>query len=94
LSSGEQERKTETSCAFKIVDALTLAAEEISDGSLVNAGRDDRITINEAAELIFSIVKWRPKVKRKEGFEKTIKWHFVTKNVKESSSKLKSLTER
>lgn len=44
-----------------IVDALVLAAEKIEVGSPVNAGRDDRITINQAAELIFDIVKWRPK---------------------------------
>jgi nucleoside-diphosphate-sugar epimerase len=29
--------------------------------SQINAGRADRITINEAAELIFSSVKWRPR---------------------------------
>jgi UDP-glucose 4-epimerase len=44
-----------------IVDALILATERIEDGSPVNAGRDDRITIDEAAELVFSIVGWRPK---------------------------------
>jgi UDP-glucose 4-epimerase len=44
-----------------IVDALILAAEKIEDGSAVNAGRNDRITINQAAELIFDIVRWRPK---------------------------------
>jgi len=44
-----------------IVDALMLAAEKIEDGSAVNAGRNDRITINEAAELVFDITGWRPK---------------------------------
>jgi UDP-glucose 4-epimerase len=44
-----------------IVDALILAASKIEDGTPINAGRDDRITINEAAELIFDIVGWRPK---------------------------------
>lgn len=44
-----------------IVDALILAAEKIKDGSPVNAGRDDRITINQAAELVFDITGWRPK---------------------------------
>jgi len=43
-----------------IVDALILAAEKIEDGSAVNAGREDRITLNQAAELIFEIVEWRP----------------------------------
>ena len=44
-----------------IVDALVLAAERITDGSAVNAGRSDRITINEAIELVFDIVGWKPK---------------------------------
>jgi UDP-glucose 4-epimerase len=43
-----------------IVDALVLASEKVSDGSAINAGRDDRVTINDAAELIFGITKWRP----------------------------------
>ena len=44
-----------------IVDALILAADKIEDGSPVNAGRADRITLNQAAELVFDIVGWRPK---------------------------------
>lgn len=44
-----------------IVDALMLTAEKIEDGSPMNAGRDDRITINEATDLVFDIVGWRPK---------------------------------
>ena len=36
-----------------IVDALILASEKVSDGSAINAGRADRVTMNEAAELIF-----------------------------------------
>jgi len=122
--TGEQDRNF--TYVQDIVDALILAAEKTSDGSPVNAGRDDRITINEAAELIFSIVKWkpkkivhdlekpqgaasraaslenaqkrlewRPKVDYKEGFEKTIKWYFATKNENEIRSKLERLqTER
>ena len=43
-----------------IVDALVLASEKIEDGSAVNAGRSDRITINQAAEMVFDIVGWRP----------------------------------
>ncbi|MFB0562636.1 MAG: NAD-dependent epimerase/dehydratase family protein [Candidatus Lokiarchaeia archaeon] len=56
--TGEQDRNF--TYVQDIVDALILAAEKIVDGSAVNAGRDDRITINQAAELIFSIVGWRP----------------------------------
>jgi len=44
-----------------IVDALVLAAEKIEDGSPVNAGRDDRINLDQAAELIFNIVGWKSK---------------------------------
>jgi nucleoside-diphosphate-sugar epimerase len=44
-----------------IVDGLILASEKIEDGSPLNAGRDDRLTLNEAAELVFEIAKWRPK---------------------------------
>ncbi|MEM4244290.1 MAG: NAD-dependent dehydratase, partial [Candidatus Bathyarchaeia archaeon] len=34
---------------------------KIEDGSAVNAGRSDRLTLNQAAELVFDIVGWRPK---------------------------------
>ena len=44
-----------------IVDALVLASEKIEDGSAVNAGRDDRLTINQAIQLVFDLVGWRPK---------------------------------
>jgi nucleoside-diphosphate-sugar epimerase len=44
-----------------IVDGLLLASENIEDGSPLNAGRDDRLTLNEAAEMVFGIAKWRPK---------------------------------
>ena len=57
--TGEQDRNF--TYVQDIVDALVLASEKIEDGSPVNAGRDDRVTINQAAELIFNIVDWRPK---------------------------------
>jgi len=38
-----------------------LACEKIVDGSPLNIGRDDRITINATAELIFELTNWRPK---------------------------------
>lgn len=57
--TGEQDRNF--TYVQDIVDALIRAAEIIEDGSAVNAGRDDRITINQAAELIFKIVGWRPR---------------------------------
>jgi len=56
--TGEQDRNF--TYVQDIVDAMILAAEKIEDGSPVNAGRDDRITLNQAAELVFDIVGWRP----------------------------------
>lgn len=56
--SGEQDRNF--TYVQDIVDAMIFAAEKITDGSPVNAGRDDRITINEAIESIFDLVEWRP----------------------------------
>jgi len=44
-----------------IVDAMMLAAERIEDGSPVNAGRSDRITLKQAAEMVFKLVDWHPK---------------------------------
>ena len=57
--TGEQDRNF--TYVEDIVDALMLACEKIEDGTAVNAGRDDRITINQAAELVFDIMGWRPK---------------------------------
>lgn len=57
--NGEQDRNF--TYVQDIVDALTLAAKKIDDGSPVNAGREDRITINQAANIVFDLVKWRPK---------------------------------
>jgi nucleoside-diphosphate-sugar epimerase len=57
--TGEQDRNF--TYVQDIVDALILAAEKITNGSPVNAGRDDRITINKACELVFDAMNWRPK---------------------------------
>jgi len=57
--TGEQDRNF--TYVQDIVDALILAAEKIEDGSPVNAGRDDRITMNQTAEVIFDILGWKPK---------------------------------
>jgi UDP-glucose 4-epimerase len=56
--TGEQDRNF--TYVQDIVDAMILAAEKIEDGSAVNAGRADRITVNQAAEMVFDIVGWRP----------------------------------
>lgn len=57
--SGEQNRNF--TYVQDIVDALILASEKIEDGSVVNAGRNDRITINQAARLVFELANWKPK---------------------------------
>lgn len=57
--TGEQDRNF--TYVQDIVDAMILAAEKIEDGTAVNAGRDDRITINEAAQLVFDITGWTPR---------------------------------
>jgi hypothetical protein len=35
---------------------VALAAEKIEDASRVNAGREERITLNQAAEIMFNLV--------------------------------------
>ena len=57
--NGEQDRNF--TYVQDIVDALVLASEKIDDGSAVNAGRSDRLTINETIELLFELVNWKPK---------------------------------
>jgi len=57
--TGEQDRNF--TYVQDIVDAMILAAEKVEDGSPINAGRDDRVTLNQAAELVFDIIGWRPK---------------------------------
>ncbi|UCH01324.1 MAG: NAD-dependent epimerase/dehydratase family protein [Candidatus Bathyarchaeota archaeon] len=44
-----------------IVDVLILASMKIEDGTPVNSGRPDRLTINQACQLIFKIIGWHPK---------------------------------
>jgi nucleoside-diphosphate-sugar epimerase len=57
--SGEQDRNF--TYVQDIVDALILASQKIEDGSAVNAGRSDRLTINQTADLVFDLVGWKPK---------------------------------
>lgn len=57
--TGEQDRNF--TYVQDIVDALILASEKIEDGSPINAGREDRITLNQAADLVFDISGWKPK---------------------------------
>jgi UDP-glucose 4-epimerase len=60
--TGEQDRNF--TYVSDITNALVHAAMRIEDGSPINAGRDDRITINKASELVFNIIGWKPKVIR------------------------------
>ena len=57
--TGEQDRNF--TYVQDIVDGLMLASEKIEDGSPLNAGRADRLTLNEAAEVVFDITNWRPR---------------------------------
>lgn len=43
-----------------IVNGIILAAKNISDGTAVNIGTDEFITINQVADEIFKIVGWYP----------------------------------
>jgi nucleoside-diphosphate-sugar epimerase len=56
-ATGEQNRKF--TCVSNTADVLVLAAEEIDADTLANAGRDSRIALNEASELVFDILGWR-----------------------------------
>jgi len=56
--NGEQDRNF--TYVQDIVDALVLASERIEDGSAVNAGRSDRLTINQTIDLVFDLVNWKP----------------------------------
>lgn len=57
--TGEQDRNF--TYIQDIVDVMILAAEKIEDGSPINAGREDRVTIKQTVDMIFDIVGWRPK---------------------------------
>lgn len=56
--TGEQDRNF--TYVQDIVDALILASEKIEDGTAINAGRDDRLTMNQAAKLVFELANWKP----------------------------------
>jgi len=56
--SGKQDRNF--TYVQDIVDSMILAAEKIGDGSAINAGRNDRISIDDAAKLVWKIVGWTP----------------------------------
>lgn len=43
-----------------IVDGIMLACEHIEDGSAVNVGTSEYISLNSVAEQIFEVLDWRP----------------------------------
>ena len=57
--TGEQDRNF--TYVQDIVDAMISALEKIEDSSAVNAGRSDRLTIDQAAQLTFKLMGWKPR---------------------------------
>ncbi|WP_424017693.1 NAD-dependent epimerase/dehydratase family protein [Halorientalis pallida] len=57
---GDGEQTRNFTYVDDIVSALVLANEKIEDGTPVNAGIRDYISINEVAETIFDQLDWRP----------------------------------
>ncbi|WP_158055630.1 NAD-dependent epimerase/dehydratase family protein [Halorussus halophilus] len=57
---GDGEQTRNFTYVSDIVSALMLANENISDGTPVNAGIPEYISINEVAEAIFDYLDWEP----------------------------------
>ncbi len=57
---GDGEQTRNFTYVKDITRALRLAAENITDGSAVNAGIERYVTINEVAEAIFDELGWHP----------------------------------
>ncbi|GAB3670291.1 NAD-dependent epimerase/dehydratase family protein [Halopiger thermotolerans] len=57
---GDGEQTRNFTYVRDVTRALRLAAENVTDGSAVNAGVPDYISINEVAETIFDELGWRP----------------------------------
>jgi UDP-glucose 4-epimerase len=57
---GDGEQTRNFTYVDDIVSALVLANEEISDGTPVNAGISEYISINDVAEAIFDYMDWHP----------------------------------
>jgi UDP-glucose 4-epimerase len=57
---GDGEQTRNFTYVKDITRALVLASEHVTDGSAVNAGVPDYISINEASEAIFDELGWRP----------------------------------
>ena len=57
---GDGEQTRNFTYVSDITRALMLASEHITDGSAVNAGVPDYISLNEVSEAIFEELGWRP----------------------------------
>ncbi len=57
---GDGEQTRNFTYVKDITQALRLASHHISDGSAVNAGISNHISINEVAEAVFDAVGWEP----------------------------------
>lgn len=57
---GDGEQTRNFTYVKDITRALRLAAERVSNGTAVNAGIPDFISINQVAEAIFDAMDWRP----------------------------------
>ena len=56
--TGEQSRNF--TYVEDVVQALILSCEHIEDGSAVNAGTADFVSLNQAANTVFEIMDWKP----------------------------------
>ena len=68
--SGEQTRGF--TYVDDIVDGLILASEHIVDGSAVNVGTSEYISLNRIAEEIFQAMNWRPQAGIKHLIDKPV----------------------
>ncbi len=57
---GDGEQTRNFTYVQDIVSGLIAACEHIEDGTAVNAGIEDFISINEACEKVFGLMDWRP----------------------------------
>ncbi len=58
---GDGEQTRNFTYVSDIIQALLLASQHIEDGTAINAGTSEFISLNEAAELVFKQFNWRPK---------------------------------
>ncbi len=57
---GDGEQSRNFTFVNDIVNGLMLACEHITDGSAVNAGTSDFVSLNLAAQTIFDLIGWTP----------------------------------